>query len=269
MTNEPPHSPHSPEPERTTDTINVFNRVFLMSGKRQNQPEQYAEYHEQSLDLSEPPTDFGWQTISARCTRPSPNHPAYGMNISEYIRQRGVLMDKDDTGKSQISFRVPPMIAMGLPRMARKHSITPTRYLTFILEHGLITFQKDYYDTYSAINYDLDKLFDRSVTASALEIMSQSLKQTIYLGSASRDNKLFGPHLQEWMSGAIKSTSLELNCTQSDMAYLCILIGIRTDSTEYPLPLAYTNLVDATISKFEFELGMLKLRVTNLLSIET
>lgn len=229
--------------------------------------------HPQYVDAP-PQTDehygnlFDWKTISARCISPDPHHPAYDMSISEYIRRRGEFIDHDDSGKAQVIFRVPPVVAMGIVRMARKHHISPTKYITFILEHGLITFQKDYHAQYSIINAELDALFDNAKNERMLNVMAQSIKQTISLGSACNENRIFGPNLQEWMVGAIKSTALELNCTQSDMAFMCVLIGMRTDSKEFPLPKAYMATISTNINKFEFELDMLKHRIQNLLTIK-
>jgi hypothetical protein len=230
-------------------------------------PEQFFEHDIHILDDDTGVTYFDWKTISARCISPDPHHPAYGMSISEYIRRRAEFLDYDDSGKSQIVFRVPPVVAMGIIRLARKHHISPTRYISFILEYGLVTYRKDYHGTASVLNADLDDLFQKAETPQMLEVVGQCLKQTISLGSACKENKLFSPSLQDWMSGVIKSTAMELNCSQSDMAYVCILIGIRKDAEEFPMPKAYMDIVNQSVTKFNFELDMLKSRVQHLLTI--
>jgi hypothetical protein len=231
-------------------------------------PEQFFEHDDYIREDDTGVTYFDWKTISARCISPDPNHPAYGLSISEYIRKRGEFIDGDDSGKSQLGFRIPPLVAMGIVRLARKHGITATKYISFLLEHGLITFQKDYHGTYSMINADLDELFEKASTSKMLSVMAQSLKQTISLGSGSHDNRGFTINAQDWMIGAIKSTAMELNCPKSDMAYICVLIAIKTDSNEFSLPKAYMEIVDSEIDKFNFELSMLETQVKNLLTIQ-
>jgi hypothetical protein len=209
---------------------------------------------------------FDWQEISARCISPAPDHPAYGMSISEYIRKRSQFEHADDK-KAQIHFRLFPDIAMGIPRLARYHKITPTRYINYILEHGLITFQHDYHDTYSLINLELDKMFDAIDSDKAFQVMAWSQKQTVSLKSASRDNKMFSPAVPEWMSDAIRSTAMELNAAQSDICYMCICIGIRTDSDEFRMPKSYLDKIEASISQFEFGLHMFYAQVQHLQTV--
>jgi len=229
----------------------------------------HPQYFDVKPDVDHQGTLFDWKTISARCISPDPSHPAYAMSITEYIKRRSEFIDHDDSAKAQIVFRVPPVLALGINRLARKHSITHTRYLVYILEHGLITFQKDYHAMYSIIGGDQDTLFDNATDENKLNVLAQSIKQKIQLGSACRENTLFGPCLQEWIVGAIKSTALSLNCTQSDMTFMCLLLGLRTDSKEFPLPDAYMEIINSNISKFEFELKMLSARIQNLINIQT
>lgn len=205
---------------------------------------------------------FDWKTISARCISPAPHHPAYGMNVAQYIKARSdFLTQEDQMSKMQIHFRMPPEVLIGIPKLAHSHSLSPTRYMGVLLELGLIHFTKDYHDTISSINAERDALFMKSTNDFK---MIQILKQTICLHTSSRKNDKFSPVVPEWMGGAIKSSAFELNCCQSDLACLCICIGIRIDSTVVNLPEYYKRNVESTITIFENELYELKRRINML-----
>jgi hypothetical protein len=206
---------------------------------------------------------FDWQEISARCISPAPDHPAYGMSISEYIRKRSQFENADDK-KTRLHFRVFPDVSVGIPYLSRKHSISPTKYVNYVIEHGLITFQHDYHDKHSLINLEMDQIFETAISNHAFYTMMWGQKMTVALNSASRENKSFAPTVSEWMYEAVRSTSMSLNMSQSDLCYLCMCIGIKTDSNEIRLPKPYTDKIEFAIKTFEFNLNLLHSQVQHL-----
>ena len=210
---------------------------------------------------------FNWQEISARCISPTPNHPAYGMSVSEYIKKRSQFENPDDK-KVQLHFRLFPEIVLGIPILSRVHHVSPTKYVSYLLELGLITFQHDYHEKYSLINYEQDRMFNGITSEEMFQIMMWSQKYTITLKSASRDNKMFSPSVPDWMYDAIRSTSMALNAPQSDICCMCICIGIGIDAEEFHMPDAYLEKTNSIIGKFEFCLNMMYNQIEKLMKKE-
>ena len=218
----------------------------------QNNPDDNEEDNGKSFD---------WKSHVALCIEPAPEHPVYGMTFTEFLNYRGKYWGEYGKEKTGLGFRLPPEITDWIPRLARRHHMHATRYIGLALELGLITFQKDYNDSYHAINTRLDTMFYAvGDSTERLSKLGQISKQTIKLGSATRENKLYNPTIAEEIVDAVTGTASEINCTKSDLVFVCVCLGIRSDYNEKQLPGAFMAFVSSTIAKFESELEELDMR---------
>jgi hypothetical protein len=229
------------------------------------------DFIENERDIADHPNakHFDWRELSAICVSPVPEHPAYGASFDEYAKYRKEVADDEGTEKSRLAFRIPKPIAFGLPVLAKKHStskykVSANRYVSLLIEMGMISFQRDYYDQCESISCNTEKLFDASHDERSLMVTLQIQKQTISLESSSRSNKLYCPMVPAWLDDAVRSTAFGINMSVSDLVYVCVCKGLLNDLKEQKMPKAYVERVTSTLDYFEFELGQLEMRASDL-----
>jgi hypothetical protein len=271
MTNDPPHSPHSPKPEQTPDTIHVFNRVFLMSGKRQNQPEQYAEYHEQMIDETIPMEDrFDWQATKSRCRTGCRTHKAYGMSIDEYVKNRNQYIETDDNEHKQLSFYLPLFPSMVSSDYASLLKISTTRFLIMMIELGLISFQVDYQNQYEVVKIGRENLLKAMRNNETKNVYLQIAKHNIALGSCTgarnKDSKHHTPSVPKWLYDSVSDAATYLNMSTSDLVYLCWCIGVSSSFPPHLKNIMVDEDIQQIITHFKFEIDMYSKQISFLLS---
>jgi hypothetical protein len=180
------------------------------------------------------------------------------MTFEEYARRRGEYVDDDGHAPLALTFRIHPFPAFALPSLSRRRDSQTGgalyRYLTLVVEMGLIVFQHDYHEIYTEINSVVDSMVEHPIDDSkkykwACQIMSAN---GIELETSSRTNKKFNPQVAYWLSSAIKQLSGDLKMTQSDLIVLCISLGIREDNKTKPIPSGVLAEFEDYISRFEY-----------------
>lgn len=228
-------------------------------------PEQFFEHDDHLHEDDTGVTYFDWKEVRSLCISPEPSHPAYDMDIGEYHKRRREFVDGDEESirPQQLTFRIDPFLGAMIPIISKNHNIGSYKYITLTLELGLISFQKDYHESFSTI-YAVTKNLYHTVTDEKTERkFLQIKKQKIALDTGIRTNQCFSPFVPGWIAGTIKEYAVCLNMTQSDMVNICFYIGITHDKNiiinDY-----ITKKRTAMLDKFDEELLYLERRITSL-----
>ena len=229
-------------------------------------PEQQAIAD--SLDTA---LQFDWSEDSIRLictTRAPPHNPAYGMSFAEYKKNRSSITTTNDAEKIRLSFCFPHFITNVSADMAIRNNLSHYRFLVYIIELGLIHFQRDYHDRYSDIRSIREGMFDSLTTDENERIYKQIQKHVISFPDMAR-GKHITPTVPEWLGNAVKEMSVYLNMTTTDFVYLCWCLGISNSMKDSNLPRQITKLISESLNTFNYEFGAYEKQLTfNFLQME-
>ncbi len=232
-------------------------------------PDQYLEnsieYREQhpdefSDDDSSIENKFDWRAIRMLCVEAIPKHKAYGMSFKEYRERRESVLDEDTTERKRLSFYMPSIQAAVAIPYSIEYRCSYHRFILLLIELGLIKFQYDYHDEYSAIKRVREKSISMLTGSMESEVKFMTFsKQSIDIlasgaGFRNGGSKHFVPSVPEWLYNSIADVSVYLNISISDVAYLCYCIGFSTcipNANEYA-----KDACDQIISKFSAQLNV-------------
>lgn len=202
-------------------------------------------------------TYYDWQNTSAACIAPVPEHPGYRCSFSEYIKNRDKFVEADLSDKTRLTFHLPRFQARISSDIASgNYRISFSRFITHIIEVGLITFQIDYHDKYHIIKSVRSEMVLKVVDEKSRNLYMQLDKMTISLDSSGRaaNGRQFSPAVPTWLYNAINDTSVYLNMSKSDVVFLCWNIGMKYSiDNRYKSTLMQRD-VDSFLENFEYEL---------------
>lgn len=211
-------------------------------------------------DSLEPEVEYyDWTNTSAACISPVPSHPAYRSDFQDYISNRTVYYDTDHSDKTRLSFYLPKFQArLSSDIAACGYHISFSKFITHLVELGLITFQIDYHDQYQIVKYARGAMVKKLVNERTRNLYVQLDKMTISLGSIhghrGGDSRHFTPSVPTWLYNAVSDVAVYLNMSKSDLVFLCWNIGMRHSISEnYKSPLVARDIEDF-MQNFEFEL---------------
>jgi hypothetical protein len=129
---------------------------------------------------------------------------------------------------------------------------------------GMIKFQRDYHEEYTVIEIKTKDLYEQATTTEGEYKFMAAQKQTISLGTGIRTNSCFTPSAPRWVVNCIKDFSLTLNMSISDMANVCLYMGLESDliAMEH---VGIVNRVELMKDKFGVDIKYLKLRIDDLI----
>lgn len=226
-------------------------------------PEQFRE-NDINLVAEHPDTEYyEWKddVICTMCRSFVPNHPAYGMNFREYVKNRNRVTDIDQE-KIRLVFRLPSFISHVSADMSIIYGMSYYHFLTMIIELGMIYFQKDYYEKYTDIKEFRTVLFNSIGNTRNRELYEQLERQTIQLRNLGGKVNLVTPSVPEWLGHAVKNTAVYMNVSCSDFVNVLWCIGVQ--KTMDNVPPEVTKDISSTLNKFDFEMDMYSVRITQL-----
>ena len=232
---------------------------------KQIRPEQFKE-NDLNMIADHPDTKYyDWRDDSIRiiCTSVVPNHPAYGQTFKEYMRNRNRYEDADQE-KARLGFRLPPFITRVSADMAIIHGVSHYRFLTLLIELGMIYFQKDYCEQYTTIRDFRSSMYQSLTSVHNENAYMQMDKQTIEIGKFHYRSSLITPTVPLWLSNAVKDTSTYLNVSCSDFVNVLWCIGVRKSMCNENIPSRILEEVKDTINKFDSELDAATKRIEHL-----
>jgi len=173
---------------------------------------------------------FDVNTIRMLVEEAIPKHRAYDMSFDQYFLQRSRFSEYDESEKKRLSFYLPLYPAMRTQDFADYYSISVHKFLTTIIELGLITFLYDYHDDCNVIKTTRASMKQFLTTEYNRSYYLDIKKQTITIGSCSGSRSSDGPmhfvpSVQEWLYNAMNDVSIYMNITVTDLSYLCWCIG--------------------------------------------
>ena len=213
---------------------------------------------------------FDYLTIKLIVTEAYEPHRAYGMSFSEYRTERSRMANYDGTDKKRLSYYLPPFYARVAADLAFINNISFHKFMTLMIELGLIHFQVDYRDEYNTIREGRKTLFNQMGTTNGEKRYMQLDKQTITLGSCSGAKtglaKHFAPSVPEWLSNAISEVSNYLNISGTDLIFLCFCISVINCLGEDTLPSPVVKNSNNICSQFDYEIDVYSKRISGLLT---
>jgi hypothetical protein len=230
---------------------------------KQIRPEQYQEYELTQIEDNPGTEYFEWKddVIYTMCTSVVPNHPAYGMNFRDYVKNRNRVTDTDQE-KIRLGFRLPSFVSHVSADMSIIYGMSYYHFLTMIIELGMIYFQKDYYEKYTNIKEFRTGLYNSISNTRNRELYEQLERQTIQLCDAKRKSMLVTPSVPEWLGHAVKNTAVYMNVSCSDFVNVLWCIGVQKSMDN--IPSEVTKDIIITLRKFDFEMDMYSVRITQL-----
>ena len=203
-------------------------------------------------------TNYEWKddTMMLVCTSYVPDHPAYGMTFDEYKKNRVDFMSPSDVEKISLSFRLPPLLSQISTDTAYDYNLSYYKFLTMIIEIGMIYLQQDYHEEYSIASDYRTAAKNDIKTEQHLAIYEQIRKQTITIDvSIPRTVPPTHPMVVEWLANAATEYSNHLNMGKTEFINLCWAMGVvKSKPKNIPDPILVR--CENMIKKFEIELKM-------------
>jgi len=215
--------------------------------------EEIDEYDQMPL------AEFDYKSIQAVVTEPSRKHPAYGHPYSEYRKMRARTIDEEaDRRDSHVRFWMDPIVGCLVETLARRRDLSLYSYINDMLEEGQIHIHPDFHDTYQEINSIADDMATRVKNSAGAGYLMKIRNQKISFRLCSRSNPSFCPRVANWLADDIKTVSVDLHMSISDVAYLYMIAGIvYSDATEMPLNKYHDEILAQALSYFSEELNMM------------
>lgn len=222
---------------------------------------EYREQHPEEFPDEDSGIEnkFDWRAIRMLCVEAIPKHKAYGMSFKEYRERRESVLDEDTTERKRLSFFIPTLPNVIAMSYALRYRCSYHRFILLTVELGLIKFQYDYHDEYSAIKRIKSNALDMAIDDIGVEKLIRLSNQSIVLGSGSGKNhpgttKRFVPSVPEWLYSAVADTAIFLNISMSDLVFLCFCIGLLNSTPKSELNSVIEKYCIDIINGFEIQL---------------
>ena len=234
--------------------------------------EHSPDFYQKEYDvyIEETPLEARFDPLTIQCLvkEAIPKHAAYDLSFEEYLEKRSALIEYDLTEKKRLTFYLPLYPALRSQDYAFKYKLSITRFLTAIIELGLICLQYDYHDDVNSIRECRGEMSNYLVTSRAGMLYNQIARHTISIDSAAgaRNGKCkhFALSCPEWLYNTITEKASVLNMTISDLTYLCWCIGLQKCSTESIVDYLTRTNIENILDQFNFEIDILNKRITTI-----
>jgi hypothetical protein len=215
----------------------------------------YQEEYDQYMRSTPLEARFDPQTIQMLVVEAIPKHAAYGMMFEDYQKQRSRFSSYDTAETKRVSFYFPAFHGRIAADMAILHDTSQYRFMTLVIELGIITFKYDYHEEYSVIQDCRKSLFKNLTTeynhALYMQLEQHAIEMCSGMGSRMGKAKHFTPTVPEWLYNTISDTAVNLNMSSSDFIYLCWCIGTSRSITEEMIPEVVGKDLSASLSRFK------------------